>query len=187
LWVQIYCPARLLTTYQQIDPEDIAVMDSMLPANGGERRTIADMIFAKLESDDTSAVKKVHQGHIFCCMPSQLTDALCWIDREHHDPAFGIDQKVVDAYSKYVSPTIFHSFTISTVQSWSSAQSIQIRTSSEALQVYSFSARVGTNTCTYQPGSLDSACMPGSYTLVHLQFETTSSSIVSTRGTLRRC
>ena len=40
-------------------------LDAFLPANAGERKTLADLIFAKLDSGEvtsTAAIKKVHQG-----------------------------------------------------------------------------------------------------------------------------
>ncbi|KAF8211551.1 Bystin-domain-containing protein [Mycena galopus ATCC 62051] len=70
----------------EIDEEDLETLDALHPHNAGERRTLADIIFAKLESGETeqntTVIKKVHQ------------------DREKPDPALGLDPKVVEAYSK---------------------------------------------------------------------------------------
>ncbi|TFK74451.1 cell adhesion protein byn-1 [Pluteus cervinus] len=69
----------------EIDEEDMQALDTLMPANATERRTLADIIFAKLESAEaTSAavIKKVHQ------------------DNERPDPALGLDPKVVEAYTK---------------------------------------------------------------------------------------
>ena len=40
-------------------------LDRFLPANAGERKTLADLIFAKLDSGEvvsTATIRKVHQG-----------------------------------------------------------------------------------------------------------------------------
>ncbi|KAG2159056.1 Bystin-domain-containing protein, partial [Suillus bovinus] len=69
----------------QIDSGDIKVLDALLPSNSGERRTLADIIFAKLESGETNGVnvmQKVQQ------------------DQEHPDPALGLDPRLVESYSK---------------------------------------------------------------------------------------
>lgn len=42
-------------------------LDALLPSNAGERRTLADIIFAKLDEDETqntAVIKKVHQGSL---------------------------------------------------------------------------------------------------------------------------
>ncbi|KAI6004177.1 Bystin-domain-containing protein [Pisolithus albus] len=70
----------------QLDSTDMQTLDTLLPANIGERRTLADVIFSKLESakrpDGVAVVQKVHQ------------------DRECPDPALGLDPRLVEAYSK---------------------------------------------------------------------------------------
>ncbi|KAJ7192545.1 Bystin-domain-containing protein [Mycena haematopus] len=70
----------------EIDEEDLETLDALHPHNAGERRTLADIIFAKLESGETeqnaAVIKKVQQ------------------DREKPDPALGLDPKVVEAYAK---------------------------------------------------------------------------------------
>lgn len=70
----------------QLDSEDIQALDTFLPANNGERRTLADVIFSKLDqknqSDDVAVVQKVQQ------------------DEERPDPALGLDPRVVESYSK---------------------------------------------------------------------------------------
>ncbi|RDB20496.1 Uncharacterized protein C13G1.09 [Hypsizygus marmoreus] len=71
----------------EIDAGDMDTLDALLPSNSGERRTLADIIFAKLESGETggnnaAVIQKAHQ------------------DREKPDPALGLDPKVVEAYSK---------------------------------------------------------------------------------------
>jgi essential nuclear protein 1 len=48
-----------------LDSGDIQALDALLPSNSGERRTLADIIFAKLESGETNGVnvmQKVQQG-----------------------------------------------------------------------------------------------------------------------------
>jgi len=40
-------------------------LDTLHPANAGERKTLADLIFAKLDSGEvtsTATIQKVHQG-----------------------------------------------------------------------------------------------------------------------------
>ncbi|KAJ7667609.1 Bystin-domain-containing protein [Mycena polygramma] len=69
----------------EIDEGDLETLDALHPHNAGERRTLADIIFAKLESGETenaAVIKKVHQ------------------DREKPDPALGLDPKVVASYAK---------------------------------------------------------------------------------------
>ncbi|KAK7061360.1 Bystin-domain-containing protein [Favolaschia claudopus] len=70
----------------EIDEEDLETLDALHPHNTGERRTLADIIFAKLESGETeqnpAVIQKVKQ------------------DREKPDPALGLDPKVVEAYTK---------------------------------------------------------------------------------------
>jgi essential nuclear protein 1 len=63
-------------------------LDALLPANSGERRTLADIIFAKLDSSevgDAAVVRRVSQ-----------------IDHERPDPALGLNPKVVEVYTKCV-------------------------------------------------------------------------------------
>ncbi|OAX40123.1 Bystin-domain-containing protein [Rhizopogon vinicolor AM-OR11-026] len=69
----------------QLDSGDIQTLDALLPSNSGERRTLADIILAKLESANTNGVnvmQKVQQ------------------DQEHPDPALGLDPRLVESYSK---------------------------------------------------------------------------------------
>ena len=43
-------------------------LDALLPANAGERKTLADLIFAKLDSKEptsNAAIQKVHHGENF--------------------------------------------------------------------------------------------------------------------------
>jgi len=54
-----------------------------LPANSGERKTLADLIFSKLESGEADVVPQKSRR-----------------DREHPDPAQGLDPKIVEAYAK---------------------------------------------------------------------------------------
>ncbi|KAI6046463.1 Bystin-domain-containing protein [Pisolithus marmoratus] len=70
----------------QLDSTDMQTLDTLLPANIGERRTLADVIFSKLESgkqpDGVAVVQKVQQ------------------DKQCPDPALGLDPRLVEAYSK---------------------------------------------------------------------------------------
>jgi essential nuclear protein 1 len=50
---------------QEIDAEDMETLDALLPHNAGERKTLADLIFAKLDSGEVSSaavIQKVHQS-----------------------------------------------------------------------------------------------------------------------------
>ncbi|KAL4075668.1 Bystin-domain-containing protein [Scleroderma yunnanense] len=70
----------------QLDSRDIQTLDALLPANVGERRTLADVIFSKLDGgkqpDGVVVVQKVHQ------------------DKDRPDPALGLDPRLVESYSK---------------------------------------------------------------------------------------
>ncbi|KAG6918239.1 hypothetical protein DXG01_015832 [Tephrocybe rancida] len=69
----------------EIDAGDMDTLDALLPSNSGERRTLADIIFSKIEEGErggAAVIQKVQQ------------------DREKPDPALGIDPKVVEAYTK---------------------------------------------------------------------------------------
>jgi len=69
----------------EIDSGDMETLDALLPANAGERRTLADIIFSKLESgerENPAIIKKSHQDH------------------GKPDPALGLDPKVVEVYTK---------------------------------------------------------------------------------------
>lgn len=70
----------------EIDEGDIRVLDALHSSNAGERRTLADLIFSKLESSpgQTTVVRTSH--------PSG--------DNENPDPAEGLDPKVVEVYTK---------------------------------------------------------------------------------------
>lgn len=51
---------------QQLDSVDVHALDTLLPPNSGERRTLADVIFSKLESSKSgsiSVIQKVQQGY----------------------------------------------------------------------------------------------------------------------------
>ncbi|CAL1702091.1 unnamed protein product [Somion occarium] len=70
----------------EIDEGDLKTLDALLPSNAGERRTLADIIFAKLESgqtEKTTVIKKTEQD------PSRPPD-----------PALGLNPKVVELYTK---------------------------------------------------------------------------------------
>jgi hypothetical protein len=64
---------------QEIDSGDLETLDALLPANAGERKTLADLIFAKLDNKEQTS-----------------------IDRNAPDPAAGLNPQVVEAYSKFV-------------------------------------------------------------------------------------
>ncbi|KAJ3807771.1 Bystin-domain-containing protein [Lentinula aff. lateritia] len=65
----------------EIDPDDMETLDALLPHDIGQRRTLADIIFSKL--DENGAIHKVQQK-----------------DRSKPDPALGLDPMVVEMYTK---------------------------------------------------------------------------------------
>ncbi|KAI0676769.1 cell adhesion protein byn-1 [Trametes maxima] len=70
----------------EVDEDDMRALDALLPANAGERRTLADIIFSKLDNLESgkSAVAEEKQRD-----PDRAPD-----------PAAGLDPKVVDVYTK---------------------------------------------------------------------------------------
>lgn len=81
-------------------------MDALLPPNSGERRTLADIIFSKIEEGETggaAVIQKVQQGDYL--RPSVLGNFIDFhSDHEKPDPALGLDPKVVETYKKSVYP-----------------------------------------------------------------------------------
>ncbi|EPQ59515.1 Bystin-domain-containing protein [Gloeophyllum trabeum ATCC 11539] len=69
----------------QIDSGDLQTLDTLLPTNVGERRTLADIIFSKLEGGITETVKIRYRPEDTGRPP---------------DPAAGLDPKVVEVYTK---------------------------------------------------------------------------------------
>lgn len=56
---------KIITICQEIDADDLDTLDALLPKNSGERKTLADLIFAKLDSGETggaAVIQKVRQG-----------------------------------------------------------------------------------------------------------------------------
>jgi hypothetical protein len=51
---------------QEVDEGDLRTLDALLPSNAGERRTLADIIFSKLdesgEEEKTTTIQKTHRG-----------------------------------------------------------------------------------------------------------------------------
>ncbi|GAW08653.1 Bystin-domain-containing protein [Lentinula edodes] len=72
----------------EIDPDDLETLDALLPHNIDERRTLADVIFSKLD-ENVGAIQKVQQK-----------------DRSRPDPALGLDPMVVEMYTKPVPQQI---------------------------------------------------------------------------------
>jgi essential nuclear protein 1 len=94
---------------QQIDAADLETLDTLLPPNAGERKTLADLIFSKLddapeEDENTPPPQKAQKGvyHLPCCFPITLTVLSVRIaDPERApDPAEGLNPKVVEVYTK---------------------------------------------------------------------------------------
>ena len=93
---------------QEIDAGDLETLDALLPANAGERKTLADLIFAKLDSKEltsNAAIQKVHHGEYFAKKNKSNTHLILivtFIDGNAPDPAAGLNPQVVEAYSKFV-------------------------------------------------------------------------------------
>ncbi|KAK7471119.1 snoRNA-binding rRNA-processing protein [Stygiomarasmius scandens] len=75
----------------EIDAGDMETLDALLPHSSGERKTLADIIFAKLEESgnleqtphaNAATIQKVQQ------------------DRSKPNPALGLDPRVVETYTK---------------------------------------------------------------------------------------
>uniref|UniRef100_A0A0W0G4A6 Beta-glucuronidase C-terminal domain-containing protein n=1 Tax=Moniliophthora roreri TaxID=221103 RepID=A0A0W0G4A6_MONRR len=70
----------------EIDEDDMETLDQLLPHNSGERKTLADIIFAKISEHEAAknaaVIQKVQQN------------------KDAPDPALGLDPKVVEAYTK---------------------------------------------------------------------------------------
>ncbi|KAI0632996.1 cell adhesion protein byn-1 [Trametes polyzona] len=71
---------------QEVDEDDMKALDALLPANAGERRTLADIIFSKLDNLESGK-------------PDTNEEKQRDPDRAP-DPAAGLDPKVVDVYTK---------------------------------------------------------------------------------------
>ncbi|TFK56029.1 Bystin-domain-containing protein [Heliocybe sulcata] len=69
----------------QIDSGDLQTLDTLLPPNAGERRTLADIIFSKLEGGITETVKIKYRPEDSDRPP---------------DPTAGLDPKIVEVYTK---------------------------------------------------------------------------------------
>jgi len=69
----------------QVDPDDMETMDALLPSNAGERRTLADLIFAKLDGAEPGKKTVIRVGRDPDLPP---------------DPAAGMNPQVVELYSK---------------------------------------------------------------------------------------
>lgn len=79
-------------------------LDALLPPSSTERRTLADIIFSKLEqgeSGNSAVIQKVQQG----CYKARVADISSLtrrVDPDKPDPALGLDPKVVESYTKHV-------------------------------------------------------------------------------------
>ena len=55
----------IVTICQDIDADDLDTLDALFPKSSGDRKTLSDLIFAKLDSGETggaAVVQKVRQG-----------------------------------------------------------------------------------------------------------------------------
>ncbi|TBU50500.1 cell adhesion protein byn-1 [Dichomitus squalens] len=70
----------------EVDEDDMKALDAMLPANAGERRTLADIIFSKIDNFEAGKPDVAPEKHHD---PDRIPD-----------PAAGLDPKVVEVYTK---------------------------------------------------------------------------------------
>ena len=47
---------------QEVDEGDLKTLDALLPSNAGERRTLADIIFSKLENIENGNVTEIRKS-----------------------------------------------------------------------------------------------------------------------------
>jgi essential nuclear protein 1 len=89
----------------------MSTLDALLPSNTTERRTLADLIFAKIDetetagdSGNTAFINASKHGPSFSPFYAALfPDSHAWIDPDRRpDPAEGLNPKVVEVYTKYV-------------------------------------------------------------------------------------
>ena len=63
---QSSCTDFQLHDVQEVDEGDLRTLDALLPSNAGERRTLADIIFSKLEGaneeEKTTTIQKTQRG-----------------------------------------------------------------------------------------------------------------------------
>ena len=73
-------PDRPSDIKQQLDSVDVHALDTLLPPNSGERRTLADVIFSKLEnnkSGNVSVIQKIQQGYSPSTSALQIASYVC--------------------------------------------------------------------------------------------------------------
>lgn len=70
----------------EIDADDMETLDALHPHNAGERKTLADLIFAKLDDQSGGSVAQIQRVQ--------------QEDSEAPDPALGLNPAVVEAYTK---------------------------------------------------------------------------------------
>jgi essential nuclear protein 1 len=88
-------------------------LDALLPKNAGERKTLADIIFAKLENGETqgaAVIQKARQSQHLRCYIWPTTNVVSQLDGEHPNPSLGLDPKVVEAYTKYARRQVSSNF-----------------------------------------------------------------------------
>ena len=61
--------------WQEVDEGDMKTLDALLPANAGERRTLADIIFAKLDSLEAGKTTVIHKSHQGMSLPSPCAES----------------------------------------------------------------------------------------------------------------
>ncbi|THU83936.1 cell adhesion protein byn-1 [Dendrothele bispora CBS 962.96] len=76
----------------EIDAEDMETLDALLPHNSSERKTLADIIFAKLEENADSEIQAPNANAATIQKVRQ--------DRSKPNPALGLDPRVVETYTK---------------------------------------------------------------------------------------
>ncbi|KAF9059847.1 Bystin-domain-containing protein [Rhodocollybia butyracea] len=66
----------------EIDEADMATLDVLLPPSSGERKTLADIIFSKIDDPNAAPTQNVRQS-----------------GRSQSDPALGLDPRIVETYT----------------------------------------------------------------------------------------
>lgn len=89
---------------QEVDEDDMKALDVMLPTNAGERRTLADIIFSKLDNleagkPDAALEKRHGTSSLHMSLTNDINGPAD--PSRIPDPAAGLDPKVVDVYTKY--------------------------------------------------------------------------------------
>jgi hypothetical protein len=78
----VFFLARLSRYSQEIDEGDIQTLDALHSSNAGERKTLADLIFAKLESGagQTAVIRASNRCTSISFNPCMLSTPGTWVE-----------------------------------------------------------------------------------------------------------